>query len=64
MPKITRSMLLETVYRILKENGVDRVSRRALEVLSEFLEGLIRDIERGKGPRRACGQEDCNGEGY
>ncbi len=46
MPRITRSMPLQTVERILQENGVERISRKALEVLSEFLEGLIRDIGR------------------
>jgi len=37
-------MPLQTVERILQENGVERVSRKDLEVLSEFLEELIRDI--------------------
>jgi len=44
MPKITRSMPPQTVERILHESGVERVSRKALELLSEFLENLLRDI--------------------
>lgn len=44
MPKITRSMPLQTVQRILHEKGVERVSVKALEVLSEFLENLIGEI--------------------
>lgn len=44
MPKITRSMPLQTVERILHKKGVERVSVKALEVLSEFLENLIGDI--------------------
>jgi len=36
-------MPLQTVERILQENGVERTSRKALEALSEFLENLIRD---------------------
>lgn len=46
MPKITRSVPLQTVERILKENGVNMVSREALKVLAEFLEKLIPEIGR------------------